>query len=316
MPKDGAYDLAVVGGGPAGLSAAIQAARSGLSTLVLQGFEAGGRLLFAEGMEAYPGAREGATGHEMADRMEGQARAFGAELSIEYAVRADLSSRPFRLWEEGADEPRLARSVVVATGAKPRRLDVPGEERLLGRGVSYCAIMDALLFRGKRVAVVGGGENALEEALRLARFASEVIVVHRRSRFRAPGWPLGRARAEPTIRFLTNAVVEEVLGEGSVEGVAVRGTRVDARRVLEVEGLFVAIGYDPYLGPFSGLLETDADGYVVRGERTMTGVPGVFAAGEVADGRYRQTATAVGDGARAALDAREWLEARGLVGGP
>jgi len=213
MPTDRAYDLAVVGAGPAGLSAAIQAAPSGLRTLVLQGFEAVGRLIFTDNMEGYPGVREGATGPETADRMEEQARAFGAELRTEDATEADLSARPFRLWTEGANATLLARSVVVATGAKFRPLDVPGEERLLGRGVSYCAACDGFFFRGRKAAVVGGGENALEEALLLARPASEVMVVHRRGRFRASGWLLGKARENPRISFLMDAAVAEVLGE-------------------------------------------------------------------------------------------------------
>ncbi len=231
-------------------------------------------------------------------------------MRTEGVARADPSVRPFRLWPEGEDGPTLARTVIVATGAKSRWLGVEGEQRLMGRGVGECATCDAFFFRGKRVAVVGGGDRAMEEALFLARFAREVVVVHRLDRFRASGTLLGRARAELKISFLADTVVEEILGEHSVEGVRVRDARSGRERVLDVDGLFVAIGYEPHLGPFAGLLETDGGGYAVLKEGTMTSVPGVFAAGEVADARYRQTATTVGDGCRAALDAQRWIEAQ------
>ena len=211
------------------------------------------------------------------------------------------------MWAAGEDDPYLARTVIVATGAKARWLGVEGEGRLIGRGVSGYATLDGFFFRDKKVAVVGGGDRAMEEALVLTRYAREVVVVHRRGRFRASGTLLGRARVEPKISFLAETVVEEVLGHHSVEGVRVRDVGTGGVRVLDVDGLFVAVGYEPHLGPFAGLLETDGNGYVVLKRHTMASVPGVFAAGEVADGRYRKTVTAVGDGCRAAMDAERWL---------
>ncbi|MDP9488530.1 MAG: FAD-dependent oxidoreductase [Actinomycetota bacterium] len=206
------YDVAVVGSGAAGYSAAVQAAWAGLSTIVFQSFEAGGQLVLSDRIENYPGLGEVTTGPDLADAMEEQAVRLGAEMHTDGVVRADLSGRPFKLWAEGEDEPTLARTVIAATGAKARWLGVEGEQRLFGRGVSGCATCDAFFFRGKRVAVVGGGDRAMEEALFLARYAREVVLVHRSGRFRASGTLLGRAREEPKISFLTDAVVEEVLG--------------------------------------------------------------------------------------------------------
>ncbi len=314
LTTDEVYDVAVVGSGPAGYSAAVQAAWVGLSTVVFQNFEAGGQIMLSDRVENYPGLGEGTMGPDLADAMEQQAVRLGAEVHPDGVVRVDLSGRPFRLWAEGKDEPTLARTVIVATGAEARWLGVEGEQRLIGRGVSGCATCDGFFFREKRVAVVGGGDRAMEEALVLTRFAREVVVVHRSGRFRASGTLLGRARGEPKISFLADTTVEEVMGDHSVEGVRIRGTRTGKVCVLDVDGLFVAVGYEPHLGPFAGLLETDGNGYVVLKEGTMTGVPGVFAAGEVAEGRYRQTATAVGDGCRAAIDAERWIERQGGIG--
>ena len=311
LTTDRIYDVAIVGAGAAGYSAAVQASWAGLSTVVFQSFEAGGQLMLSDHVENYPGLSKSTTGPDLVDAMEEQAIRLGAEMRMDGVVRADLSGRPFGLWAEGEDVPYLARTVIVATGAAPRWLGVEGERRLLGRGVSGCATVDGFFFREKRVAVVGGGDTAMREALVLARYAREVFVVHRRDRFRASDTLLGRAREEPKISFLTDAVVEEVLGEYSVEGLRVRDAGTGKGRVLDVDGLFVAIGYEPHLGPFAGLLETDGGGYVTLKERTMTSVQGVFAAGEVADRRYRQTATAVGDGCRAAMNAEGWLETRG-----
>ncbi len=316
LTTDEVYDVAVVGSGAAGYSAAVQAAWAGLSVVVLGGFEDGGQLMLSDRVENYPGLGEGTTGPGLADAMEAQAIRLGAEVHLNDVVRVDLSGRPFRLWAEGREGPAQARAVIVATGAKGRWLGVEGEQRLIGRGVSGCAACDGFFFRDKRVAVVGGGDTAMQEALFLARYAREVVVVHRRDRFRASGTLLRQARAEPKISFLAETVVEEVLGDHSVEGVCITDTRSGGERILDVAGLFVAAGYEPHLGPFAGLLETDGRGYVVLKQRTMTSVPGVFAAGEVADGRYRQTATAVGDGGRAAIDAERWIEKQGGIERP
>ncbi len=252
LTTDGVYDVAVVGSGPAGISAAVQAAWAGLSTIVFQGFEAGGRLMLSDRVENYPGLGEDTTGPDLADAMEAQAVRLGAKMRPLGVVRADLSGRHFRLWAEGEDEPTLARTVIVATGAAPRRLGVEGERRLFGRGVSGCATCDGFFFVGKRVAVVGGGDRAMQEALFLAGYAREVVVVHRRGSFRASGTLLGRVRGEPKISFLTNAVVEEVLGDHSVEGVRVRDVKTGEGRVLDVQGLFVAVGYSPISAPSRG----------------------------------------------------------------
>ncbi len=296
------HDVVVVGSGPAGYAAAVQAAWAGLATLVLGGFESGGRLMLADRVENYPGVGDSMAGPDLADGMEEQAIHLGAEMRPENVERVGLSEQPFKLWAEGEEEPVPARMVIVATGAKARRLVIEGEQRLIGRGVSGCATCDGFFFRDRKVVVVGGGDRAMQESLFLTRYAREVVLVHRRAHFRASGTLLGRARAEPKISFLTDTVVEEVLGDFSVEGLRTRDVETDEEDVLVVDGLFAAIGYDPHLGPFEGLLETNKDGYVVFKQRTMTSVPGVFAAGEVADGRYRQTATAVGEGCKAAMD--------------
>ncbi len=314
LTTDKMYDVAVVGSGPAGYAAAVQASWAGLSTMVLQSFEAGGQLMLADRVENYPGLGEGATGPDLADGMEEQAARLGAAMHPVGVRRADLSGRPFRLWTEGEEEPVLARTVIAATGAKARWLGLEGEQRLFGRGVSECATCDGFFFREKRVAVAGGGDTAMQEALFLTRYAREVVIIHRRAHFRASGTLLGRARGEPKISFLADTVIEEILGGHSVEGVRVRDARTGREHVLGVQGVFVAVGYDPYLGPFEGLLETNKDGYVVRKEGTMTSMPGVFAAGEVADGRYRQVSTAVGEGCKAAIDAQRWLEERSEAG--
>src|SRR5918997_2213589 len=223
------HDVVIVGSGPAGYTAALYAARAGLDVLVFQGFEAGGQLMLTSDVENYPGYREGVMGPEMMDDFEVQAARFGAKMRLENVDRVDLSERPFKLWAEGsgagAEEPTLARAVIIATGAQAKWLGLPGEQRLMGRGVSGCATCDAFFFKGKRVAVVGGGDTAMEEALVLSKFAGQVVLIHRRDEFRASKIMLGRARKNPKITFLTDTVVEEILGEDSVEGVRVKNTR-------------------------------------------------------------------------------------------
>ncbi|WP_228282388.1 thioredoxin-disulfide reductase [Rubrobacter tropicus] len=300
-------DTVVVGSGPAGYTAALYASRARLDTLVFQGFESGGQMMLASEVENYPGFGSGVMGPDLMDEFEEQAARFGAEMRPENVERVDLRERPFRLWSEGEEEPVLARSVVVATGAKPKRLGVDGELRFFGKGVSGCATCDAFFFRGKKVAVVGGGDTAMEEALHLARYASEVLIVHRGEALRASRIMLERAKENPRIGFVAGAV-EEIVGDGSVKGVWLR-TPGGPERFLRVDGLFVAVGQRPASDLFRGQVEIDEDGYVVLKRQTMTSVPGVFAAGEVADKSYRQVATAVGSGCMAAIDAQRWLEA-------
>ena len=305
------YDVVIVGSGPAGYTAALYAARANLDVLMFQGFEVGGQLMLTSDVENYPGYREGVMGPDMMDDFEAQAARFGAKMRPENVERVDLSERPFKLWAEGAEEPVLARAVVIATGAKAKWLGLPGEQRLMGRGVSGCATCDGFFFKDKRVAVVGGGDTAMEEALFLTKFAGEVLLIHRRDEFRASKIMLDRARKNEKITFVTDTTVEEILGETSVEGVRIKNTKTGEEKDLAVDGFFAAIGHTPATGLFAGQLEMDDSGYLLQKEHTMTSVPGVFAAGDVSDTRYRQAITAAADGCRAAIDAERWLEEQG-----
>ncbi len=305
------YDVAIIGSGPAGYTAALYAARANLETLVFQGFEAGGQLMLTSDVENYPGYRDGVAGPEMMEDFEAQAARFGAQMRADNVERVDFSGRPFRLWAEGEEEPTLARAVIVATGAKAKWLGVPGEQRLMGRGVSGCATCDGFFFRDKKVAVVGGGDTAMEEALFLTKFASEVVIIHRRDSFRASKIMLERARRNEKITFITDTVVEDVLGEGQVEGARIKNVKTGEVREIALDGFFTAIGHAPATEIFGGQLEMDGSGYILQKEHTMTSVPGVFAAGDVSDRRYRQAVTAAGDGCRAAIDAERWLEEQG-----
>ena len=306
-----AYDVVIVGSGPAGYTAALYAARANMNVLVFQGFESGGQLMLTSDVENYPGYRDGVMGPEMMDDFEAQAARFGAEMRPDNVERVDFSERPFKLWAEDEDEPILARAVVIATGAKAKWLGLESEQQLMGKGVSGCATCDAFFYRGKKVAVVGGGDTAMEEAGVLAKFADEVVLIHRRDEFRASKIMLQRAENNPKITILTNTVVEEILGEDSVEGVHVRNTRTGEEQTIEVSGFFTAIGHAPATSLFEGQVEMDGSGYILQKENTMTSVPGVFAAGDVSDTRYRQAVTAAGDGCRAAIDSERWLEEQG-----
>src|ERR671918_1727030 len=239
------YDVVIIGSGPAGYTAALYAARASMKVLVFQGFESGGQLMLTSDVENYPGYRDGVMGPEMMDDFEAQAARFGAKMRHENVERVDFSERPFRLWAEGEEEPTLARSVIIATGAKAKWLGLAGERRLMGRGVSGCATCDGFFFKSKRVAVVGGGDTAMEEALFLTKYAGEVLLIHRREQFRASKIMLQRARKNPKITFLTDTVVEEILGETSVEGVRVKNTETGEEQSLAVDGFFAAIGHAP-----------------------------------------------------------------------
>jgi thioredoxin reductase (NADPH) len=309
------YDVVIVGSGPAGYTAALYAARANLDVLVFQGFEVGGQLMLTSDVENYPGYRDGVMGPDMMDDFEAQAARFGAKMRHENVERVDFSERPFKLWAEGEEEPTLAKSVVIATGAKARWLGLAGERRLMGRGVSGCATCDGFFFKDKRVAVVGGGDTAMEEALFLTKFADEVLLIHRRDEFRASKIMLERARKNPKVTFLTDTVIQDVLGENSVEGIRTKNLKTGEEREIEVEGFFAAIGHAPATGLFKDQVEMDEGGYILQKEHTMTSVPGVFAAGDVSDKRYRQAVTAAGDGSRAAIDAERWLEEQGEAEG-
>ena len=307
MPEK-TYDVVIVGSGPAGYTAALYAARANLQTLVFQGFESGGQLMLTSDVENYPGYKDGVQGPDMMDEFEAQAARFGAEMRPDNVERVDLSERPFKLWAEGEDEPVLAATVVIATGAQAKWLGLESEERLFGKGVSGCATCDAFFFRGKKVAVVGGGDTAMEEASVLAKFADEVFLIHRRGEFRASKIMLDRARKNEKITFLTDTMVEEILGETTVEGVRLKNAKTGEESTLDVDGFFAAIGHVPATSLFAGQVEMDDGGYLLQKEHTMTSVPGVFAAGDVSDTRYRQAITAAADGCRAAIDAERWLE--------
>ncbi len=305
------YDVAIIGSGPAGYTAALYASRANLDVVVFQGFETGGQLMLTSDVENYPGFEEGIMGPDMMDKFEAQAARFGAEMRPDNVERVDFSERPFKLWDEDNEEPVLAKSVVIATGAKAKWLGLESEQRLMGRGVSGCATCDGFFFKDKRVAVVGGGDTAMEEANFLSKYASEVVLIHRRDTFRASKIMLERARKNPKITFVTDTVVEEILGDNSVEGVRIKNVTSGEEETLEVQGFFTAIGHEPATKLFADHLEVDEGGYILQKEHTMTSVPGVFAAGDVSDKRYRQAVTAAGDGCMAAIDAERWLESQG-----
>jgi thioredoxin reductase (NADPH) len=301
-------ELIIIGGGPAGYTAALYAARANLEPLVIEGFQWGGQLMITSDVENYPGYPEGVLGPEMMKDFRRQAERFGAEFISDDVTRVDFSERPFRVYI-GDDEYR-AEAVIVATGANARQLGLPSERTLQGRGVSYCAVCDAAFFREKELVVVGGGDSAMEEATFLTKFADKVTIVHRRDEFRASQIMLDRARANETIEWITNAVVEEVLGDNVVTGVVIRDVNTDELAELPADGLFVAIGHDPNTSLFVDQLEMDEQGYLLTHDGTATNVEGVFAAGDVVDHTYRQAITAAGTGSMAALDAERWLTAR------
>jgi thioredoxin reductase (NADPH) len=305
-PTSRSAQLLVLGSGPAGLTAAIYAARANLAPIVLGGHQPGGQLTITSGVENYPGFPDGIEGPDLMARFRAQAERFGARVIDVEVDRVDFSSRPFRAWAGGVEY--RGDAVIVATGASALWLGLESEERLRGRGVSACATCDGFFFRGKEIAVVGGGDTAMEEALYLTRFASKVHLLHRRAEFRASRIMEARAERNPQIQIHRNTAIDEVLGDTSVRGLRLRDTRTDARSEMPVDGLFVAIGYRPNTGPFEGWLEKDEAGYLAVHAETHSRIDGVFIAGDVHDHRYRQAVTAAGDGCRAAIDAERWLE--------
>ena len=306
------HDVIVLGSGPAGLTAAVYAARANLSPLVVEGVveggPTGGQLTLTTDVENFPGFPEGIMGPELILNMRQQAERFGTTFLTEDVTRAALDVHPFRLETASGAELRT-RALIVATGAKPRRLDVPGEDALWGSGVSACATCDGFFFRDKHVVVVGGGDSAMEEATFLTKFASRVTIVHRREEFRASAIMVDRARRNDRIDFELNAAVVEVRGaDGKVSGLLLEDTVTGERREFACDGLFLAIGHIPNTSLFDGALDTDGEGYLVVAEpSTRTNVAGVFACGDVMDHTYRQAITAAGTGCRAAIDAERWL---------
>jgi thioredoxin reductase (NADPH) len=303
-------ELIVIGGGPAGYTAALYSARANLNPLVIEGFQWGGQLMITSDVENYPGFADGIMGPQLMGEFRRQAERFGAEFIADDVTRVDFSERPFRVYV-GDDEYR-AKAVVIATGATARQLGLESERALHGRGVTYCAVCDAAFYRDKEVVVVGGGDSAMEEAIFLTKFASKVTVVHRRHEFRASPIMLDRARNNDKVQFITPAVVEEALGagDGKLTGVRIRNVETNETSEIRADGLFVAIGHDPSTKLFVDQLDHDEAGYLRTGGSTETNVEGVFAAGDVVDHVYRQAVTAAGMGCMAALDAERWLAAR------
>jgi thioredoxin reductase (NADPH) len=303
--------LLIIGSGPAGLTAAIYAARANLDPIVLAGSVPGGQLMITSDVENYPGFPDGIQGPELMDKFRAQAVRFGTRIVDVDVERVDFSGRPFRIWARGTEY--TADSVVVATGASALWLGLESETRLRGRGVSACATCDGFFFRDREIAVVGGGDTAFEEATFLTRFAKKVTLLHRRDAFRASKIMVDRAKANPKIEIVPNTAVEEVLGDAKVEGLVLRDTQTDARREMPIEGLFVAIGYKPNTDVFRDWLEVDEAGYLVVHDETRSKIDGVFIAGDAHDHRYRQAVTAAADGCKAAIDAERWLEAQGIA---
>lgn len=300
-------NVVIIGSGCAGLTAAIYAARANLKPLVIDGHEQGGQLSLTTHVENYPGFPDGIMGPELIENMRKQAQRFGAEFKAGAVNEVDLTKRPFKI--TAGKDLYETRALIVAAGASSRLLGLEGEKGLIGRGVSTCATCDGYFFREKAIAVVGGGDSAMEEANFLTRYANKLYLIHRRNEFRASKIMIDRAKANPKVEFLTPFVVEEILApEGHVEGARLRNLETKQTREIGVHGIFVAIGHDPNSTVFKGKLEMDSSGYLVAKHGSLTNVPGVFVAGDVQDRRYRQAVTAAGSGCMAALDAEKFLE--------
>jgi thioredoxin reductase (NADPH) len=301
----------IIGSGPAGLTAAIYAARANLEPIVIAGSTPGGQLMLTSEVENYPGFPEGIDGPELMRRFREQAERFGTQLVDIDIDKVDLSSRPFRVWARGTEY--RGQSVIIATGASAIWLELESEQRLRGRGVSACATCDGFFFKDREIAVVGGGDSAMEESIYLTKFARKVHLLHRREDFRASKIMIDRALEHPKIEVHTNTEVEEVLGTAKVEALRLRDTRTGETTELPMEGLFIAIGHKPNTDVFRDWLEVDQKGYLAVHDHTRSRIDGVFIAGDVHDHRYRQAITAAGDGCMAAIDAERWLEAEGIT---
>jgi thioredoxin reductase (NADPH) len=303
----GMHNVVIIGSGCAGLTAAIYAARANLKPLVIDGHEQGGQLSLTTHVENYPGFPDGIMGPELIENMRKQAQRFGAEFKAGAVNEVDLTHRPFKI--TAGKESYEAKALIVAAGATARLLGLQGERELIGHGVSTCATCDGYFFRQKAIAVVGGGDSAMEEANFLTRYASKVYLVHRRHEFRASKIMIDRARANEKIEFVTPFVVEQILSpNGHVDGARLRNIQTNATREIAVDGIFVAIGHDPNSTVFKGKLEMDSNGYLIAKHGSLTSIPGVFVAGDVQDHRYRQAVTAAASGCMAALDAEKFLE--------
>ena len=298
----------IIGSGPAGLTAAIYAARASLEPLMIEGMEAGGQLMLTTDVENYPGFPDGVMGPEMMELFRKQAERFGTRILRSDVSKVDFSRHPFKIWV--GDEVHETEAIIVATGASARWLDVPGEEKLRGHGVSACATCDGFFFRDSEIVVVGGGDSAMEEALFLTKFASKVTIIHRRDEFRASKIMVDRVLSHDKIEIRWNSVVEEVLGDDAVTGVLLRNVLTDENEEFAVEGAFIAIGHTPNTSVFDGQLSLNENGYLETFGNTSTSVAGIFGAGDVVAFTDRQAVTAAGMGCEAALDAERWLESQ------
>ncbi len=313
---DNHHKVIIIGSGPAGLTAALYNARANLDPVVFEGLQPGGQLTITTEVENYPGFEEGIQGPELMDVMRKQAQRFGAKTFFKEVTKVDFSERPFKVWT--GEELHTADSIIISTGATAKWLGIPSEEKYKGYGVSACATCDGFFFKDQKVIVIGGGDSAMEEANYLTKFASEVSVVHRREEFRASRIMLERAQKNPKIKFITDSVVKEILGEENmgqkkVTGAILENTKTGETQQVEVDGVFLAIGHKPNTELFEGMLDMDETGYLnVKGASSYTNVDGVFAAGDVADHVYRQAVTAAGMGCRAAIDAERWLAEQGV----
>ena len=299
-------NLMIIGSGPAGLTAAIYAARANQSPLVITGNEIGGQIATTNEVENYPGFVDGVTGPELVQLMQKQAQKFGARIEMDYVTAVDLHARPFKLETQNGNTYHT-QALIVATGASARKLNVPGEKEFAGRGVSYCATCDGFFFRGKEIAVIGGGDSALQEGLFLTKFASKVHIIHRRDQLRAQPILQDRARNDPKINFVWNSVVKEIQGSAKVETLVLENPRTHAIAELPVQGIFVYVGHTPNTQLFQGQLAMDAEGYIQVDARLHTNVPGVFAAGEAHDHVFRQAVISAGYGCMAEMEAEKFL---------
>lgn len=301
------YKVVILGSGPAGLAAALYAARAELNPLVLTGMELGGQAALTHTIENYPGFPEGVGGSQLGELFQKQAERFGARVEFDIASKVDLSKRPFVIETESGQEIK-AQTLIIATGASPNHLNVPGEKELTGKGVSYCATCDGWFFKDKEVVVVGGGDSALEEGIFLTRYATKVTIIHRRDTLRAGAILQSRARSNPKIQFIWNTVVTEILGEDAVKAVRLKNVVTGEESTFSTDGVFIFIGHKPNTQLFHGQLEMDEGGYIITDKKMQTSVPGVYAAGEAADPIYRQVITSAGMGAAAAMQAAKFLE--------
>ncbi len=301
------YRVMIIGSGPAGLTAALYAARANLAPVVVRGLQPGGLIATTDEVENYPGFPDAINGFDLADKMEKQAARFGTSFIDGLVESVNVRERPFTITLDSG-ESHTADTLIIATGASPRKLGVPGEDEFANRGVSYCAVCDGFFFRDKRIVVVGGGNSAVEEGLFLTRFASEVIVVHRRDQLRADPIIQQRAFNNPKMRFIWDTVATEIVGNGKVSGIRLKNVKTGAEEVLPTDAVFPYIGHIPNTGLFAGQIDMDANGYILTDGRTRTNVPGVFAAGDVVDHVYRQAITAAAEGCKAAMEASWYLD--------